>query len=58
VNPSWLQGLSLVVYLTVGLAGYLAFGASTAGDVLENFAPSYALAIGAVRVGKSSLGLH
>jgi amino acid permease len=29
MNPSGLQGLSLVVYLTVGISGYLAFGSST-----------------------------
>ena len=38
---------SLLVYLAVAVCGYLAFGDQTKGDVLENFSPSYALAVGA-----------
>ena len=40
-------GASLLIYLTVAFCGYLAFGDATKGDVLENFSPSYALAVGA-----------
>jgi len=38
---------ALLVYLSVGMTGYLAFGSATAGDVLENFADAYPLAVGA-----------
>ena len=38
---------ALALYLTVGVSGYLSFGAMTSGDVLENFSPTYPLAIGA-----------
>jgi len=41
--------VSLAVYLVVGVSGYVAFGSWTLGDVLENFAPSYTLAV-AVRL--------
>ena len=40
-------GVSLLIYLAVGLSGYLAFGSATLGDVLENFSPSFALAVAA-----------
>ena len=38
---------ALAVYLTVGVSGYLAFGAHTAGDVMENFADAYPPAVAA-----------
>ena len=38
---------SLAIYLSVGISGYLSFGSATAGDVLENFADKYPLAVGA-----------
>ena len=34
-------GLSLVVYLVVGVSGYLSFGDAVSGDVLENFADDF-----------------
>jgi hypothetical protein len=40
-------GLSLVVYLVVGVSGYLSFGDAVSGDVLENFADDYWMAAGA-----------
>ena len=39
--------VSLLVYASVGVCGYLSFGDLTAGDVLENFADAYPLAVGA-----------
>lgn len=42
----WTMGLGLVVYLSVAIAGYLAFRAATVGDVLEDFNSRYALAVG------------
>ena len=38
---------ALAVYLSVGVSGYLSFGNETKGDVLENFADGYTLAVGA-----------
>ena len=40
-------GGALLVYLSVGICGYLSFGENTVGDVLDNFKASYDLAIGA-----------
>ena len=41
------MGLSLLLYGVVAVAGYLTFGRETKGNILENYAPGYALAIGA-----------
>jgi hypothetical protein len=38
---------ALAVYLATAWCGYLAFGDTTLGDVLENFNASYPLAVGA-----------
>ena len=40
-------GTTLLLYATVGVTGYLTFGRLSSGNVLENYAPGYALAIGA-----------
>mmetsp|Transcript_46947 Transcript_46947/g.60325 ORF Transcript_46947/g.60325 Transcript_46947/m.60325 type:complete len:625 (-) Transcript_46947:251-2125(-) len=39
-------GGALLIYLSVGVCGYLTFGDETLGDVLSNFSPTYKLAIG------------
>ena len=39
--------VALIVYLAVGVCGYLSFGEMTSGDVLENFKGTYSLAVGA-----------
>ena len=41
------MGSSMLLYVTVGVTGYLTFGKLTLGNVLENYAPSFSLAIGA-----------
>ena len=41
------MGFSLILYLVVAISGYLTFGRMTLGNVLENYAPGYGLAIGA-----------
>jgi sodium-coupled neutral amino acid transporter 11 len=41
------MGFSLALYGVVAVMGYLTFGRMTKGNVLENFAPNYSLAIGA-----------
>jgi amino acid permease len=38
---------SLLLYGVVAVTGYLTFGRMTKGNILENYAPSYSLAIGA-----------
>ena len=39
--------LSLAIYTVVAISGYLSFGSFSRGDVLENFADAFPLAVGA-----------
>jgi amino acid permease len=41
------MGFSMLLYGTVGIAGYLTFGTQTLGNVLKNYAPGFPLAVGA-----------